>query len=152
MYGNVWEWCWDWYGSHSSGAQTDPRGLTSGSYRVFRGCSDNYAIGCRVDILVNGGTLDAIGAPDALIRFTSRAQNPIPGNWYGIRILEGDVALRNCVVEYAVEGIRFEDPDTRFSSYTLENGTVPPTMQSDRQHIWAVRRRRFGRVPVANRR
>jgi len=37
MSGNVREWCWDWYGSYSSGAQTDPRGASSGSDRVSRG-------------------------------------------------------------------------------------------------------------------
>jgi len=37
MHGNVWEWCWDWYGAYQAGAQTDPTGAVTGDRRVYRG-------------------------------------------------------------------------------------------------------------------
>ena len=45
MSGNIYEWCTDWYGSYRSSAQTNPKGLSSGSERVLRGgvwCWGNY--------------------------------------------------------------------------------------------------------------
>ncbi|MCL2066705.1 MAG: InlB B-repeat-containing protein [Treponema sp.] len=37
MHGNVFEWCWDRYGTYPGTPQTDPTGASSGSYRIIRG-------------------------------------------------------------------------------------------------------------------
>jgi formylglycine-generating enzyme required for sulfatase activity/CxxC motif-containing protein (DUF1111 family)/subtilisin-like proprotein convertase family protein len=42
MSGNVFEWCSDWYGAYSAGAQTNPAGPATGTYRVRRGGAWNY--------------------------------------------------------------------------------------------------------------
>jgi formylglycine-generating enzyme required for sulfatase activity len=39
MHGNLLEYCWDWYGAYSTGAQTDPVGPNSGERRIYRGGS-----------------------------------------------------------------------------------------------------------------
>ncbi|MDD2229328.1 MAG: SUMF1/EgtB/PvdO family nonheme iron enzyme [Candidatus Cloacimonetes bacterium] len=84
MSGNIWEWCWDTYGSYPSGSQNNPTGANSGLYRMLRGGAWNhnsnfcevsdryynepanyyYNIGFRVCrsvenfVLVNGGTFN----------------------------------------------------------------------------------------------
>ena len=75
MSGNVYEWCQDWYGSYSSGAQNNPTGPTSGSNRVLRGGSWNdYARYCRVSYrynftpsLRNGSIGLRLGSPTCLL-------------------------------------------------------------------------------------
>jgi len=39
MHGNVWECCNDWDADYSASAQTNPKGPSTGSYRVYRGGS-----------------------------------------------------------------------------------------------------------------
>jgi formylglycine-generating enzyme required for sulfatase activity len=48
MSGNVWEWCWDWYGGYQEEPKDNPVGPSEGTVRVLRGGSwYSSAGGCR---------------------------------------------------------------------------------------------------------
>ncbi len=46
MSGNVWEWCWDWYGAINK--NTPFTGVDSGTQRISRGGAYNSSGGCKV--------------------------------------------------------------------------------------------------------
>jgi formylglycine-generating enzyme required for sulfatase activity len=54
MSGNVYEWCWDWYGAYTATPKTDPTGAVSGTNRVLRG-GDQGDFAYNVRVSVRGG-------------------------------------------------------------------------------------------------
>jgi len=39
MHGNVWEWCWDWFGAYDTRISDNPMGAGTGTNRIIRGGS-----------------------------------------------------------------------------------------------------------------
>jgi formylglycine-generating enzyme required for sulfatase activity len=64
--GNVWEWVADWHANeYPPSNQTDPRGPSSGNYRVLRGGSS--FLGSRYERVSTRVELDQPGYPNSII-------------------------------------------------------------------------------------
>lgn len=93
MSGNVWEWCWDWFGSayYYSSPSSNPLGLESGVYRVMKGgswasnaqpCRNSYRNaslpGSRYTD-VGFRTVLSLASPDPIQVITAETIRPIYG-------------------------------------------------------------------------
>jgi formylglycine-generating enzyme required for sulfatase activity len=80
MSGNVMEWCNDWWGVFSSGAQTNPTGPTTGQYKVMRNGS---ALQNSDWCYVWSRDFEA-----QTVRFFGGASGNYPGDGYGFRYVK----------------------------------------------------------------
>jgi formylglycine-generating enzyme required for sulfatase activity len=69
MSGNVWEWCWDSFGSYSSGAQTDPQGASVVTFRALRGGSWGGSGGSGGSAMFARSAHRAASDPNAVIDY-----------------------------------------------------------------------------------
>ncbi len=65
----------------------------------------------RIELIIDNGTLNAIGTEANPILFTAGVLGtnpPARGDWYGIRISSSSATLRYCIIEFGKEGLRVE--------------------------------------------
>jgi len=76
----------------------------------------------RIELIVNEGTLTAVGTAVSPITFTAgilSTNPPQPGDWYGIRLNTTNATLRQCIVEYGKESLRVEGGSAVLESCTF---------------------------------
>jgi formylglycine-generating enzyme required for sulfatase activity/protocatechuate 3,4-dioxygenase beta subunit len=137
--GNVWEMCWDIYGSYPSGNLNNPRGALSGAYRIFRGGSwddeascmriafrgddgkpeyKDYWTGFRLAIIaisINGKVTNQDGSPLSGVQVTAHQYDLDSDSSYPLAWASTDASGK-----YALEGL---DPGTyriRFNGWADE--------------------------------
>ena len=78
IYGNVGEWCFDYYGDYGTAAQTNPTGAASGTRRVYRGGGWND-FGKNLRSAYRAAMQQASGAYNVGIRLVCNADDSVKG-------------------------------------------------------------------------
>ena len=74
------------------------------------------------EIIINGGTLTAVGTSLNQILFSSAAAAPAPGDFGGVEFQSGSLTLEQAVIEYGLNGLTVADGGTNtFADCTISN-------------------------------
>jgi hypothetical protein len=111
--------------------------ITPGTLVLFTPHRDDQAGGSwpsLSEIVVNGGTLTAVGTSSNQILFSSAAAAPAPGDFGGLEYYSGSLTLEQAVIEYGLNGLTVADGGTNtFADCTisncLQNGGVAPVSE-----------------------
>jgi hypothetical protein len=89
--------------------------ILPGTFIEFKHYRDYKGPGA-IGLFTNNGTIEAVGSPEAMIWFTSDAEEPINGDWGGISLQYSDYSVfKYVIIEFAIIGIEQYDSSVNIS-------------------------------------
>ncbi len=137
MNGNVWEWCWDWWGGYSAEPQINPTGPETGGLRNLRGGSYNEggeSIRIAIRYTQSPNNTSHTGYPDFGFRLVRSIPNNPPEAHCKDIIVDAGNECEVSVIPVQVDDGSY-DPD---EEDTITLSLVPSTPLSVGQHSVAL--------------